>query len=87
MENNINFDITYNRSTRQYDYESVFIPAGLFTYPDIVTLIIRERYSADQMEAIINNYLADQSDNADMTAMQTWRQHAKEVAATFVEKA
>ena len=49
----------------------------------IITAIVRSRYNADEMEAILNNYLLDQADadaHAEFEAMQEWRRLAKAAA-------
>lgn len=49
----------------------------------IITAIVRAHYNADEMEAILNNYLLDQEDadaRAEFEAMQEWRRLAKAAA-------
>lgn len=52
------------------------------TYGEIVAAIVRGRYSADDVEAITNNYLLDGSEGhtQEWFAMQQWRKEAKELA-------
>lgn len=50
---------------------------------DIVDTIIRERYSASQVEAIVNNYLLDTTNEEylkEFNDMQEWRKQAKSIA-------
>ena len=50
---------------------------------DIIDTIIRERYSASQVEAIVNNYLSDTSNEEylkEFNDMQEWRKQAKSIA-------
>lgn len=50
---------------------------------DIIDTIIRERYSASQVEAIVNNYLLDTTNEEylkEFNDMQEWRKQAKSVA-------
>lgn len=50
---------------------------------DIIDAIIRERYSASQVEAIVNNYLADTTNEEylkEFNDMQEWRKQAKSIA-------
>lgn len=63
-----------------YVYEMVRVPYP-YTYSSIVSAIINDRYSNDQMQAIINNHLLEANDEheAEFSAMQAWRAHAKEV--------
>lgn len=54
-------------------------------YDKVVTHIIRERYSADKMEALLNNYLLDaEKYKEEFEAMQEWRAFAKESAKKIV---
>nr|DAK79531.1 MAG TPA: hypothetical protein [Caudoviricetes sp.] len=50
---------------------------------DIIDTIIRERYSASQVEAIVNNYLSDTTNEEylkEFNDMQEWRKEAKSIA-------
>lgn len=50
---------------------------------EIVNNIIRERYSASQVEAIVNNYLSDTTNKEylkEFNDMQEWRKEAKSIA-------
>ena len=52
-------------------------------YESLVTALIRKRYSSDTMEAIINNYLFDDSNGEhrmEWESMQRWRAKSKEIA-------
>lgn len=42
--------------------ETVLFPIGLWDYGTIVDTLIKERYPSDKMEAVTNNYLANQAD-------------------------
>ena len=55
-------------------------------YDEIVKTIIRSRYSSDDVEAIIGNYLADGSAKhvEEYEAWQQWRIIAKELARKVV---
>lgn len=49
----------------------------------IISAVIRAKYDQDEMEAIINNYLEDPTDEgalADIHEMQSWRCLAKLIA-------
>lgn len=53
------------------------------TYSNIIDTIIRERYSASQVEAIVNNYLSDTTNKEylkEFNDMQEWRKQAKSIA-------
>ena len=53
-------DMTYDSFARQhkYAYHSLSIGNGRWGYSGVVEAIIRDKYSADQMEAINNNMAA-----------------------------
>lgn len=64
-----------------YEFETAKLPPGVWRKDLIISAIIRAKYSADEMEAIHNNVLADLTDNdakSAHTAMQQWRQKAKQ---------
>lgn len=51
------------------------------TYDILVSALIRKKYDVDKMEAIINNYLADTTDEtakAEFGEMQAYRQEVKD---------
>ena len=50
---------------------------------EMINNIIRERYSASQVEAIVNNYLSDTTNEEylkEFNDMQEWRKQAKSIA-------
>lgn len=50
---------------------------------ELITSLIRERYSASQVEAIVNNYLADTTNEEylkEFNDMQEWRKEVKSIA-------
>jgi len=57
-------------------------------YGHIVTAIIRTRYSADEMEALLNNYVSSKTTEhkREWTEMQAWRAAAKERAQEVVNQ-
>lgn len=64
-------------------YQSVTLEPGVWGYDPIVNAIVCERYPADKMQAVVNNFLADQESEdtkAEMREMQEWRAFAKKVA-------
>ena len=83
-------------ATDIYKCESVDVNGR--TYGDIVSAIINDRYSADEVQAIMANYAEALDGSSDITAekraeylaeyedYQTWRKHAKEVAHTVVSE-
>lgn len=66
---------------------SVIVPLAQWDYDHIVTIIIRSRYSADQMEAILNNQIADATAKhlAEFEEMQEWRKLAKQTAKQILK--
>lgn len=51
------------------------------SYDDLVSMFIRERYSQDNVEAIINNYLSNpEKHKAEFDEMQAYRLGCKERA-------
>lgn len=83
-------------TTNIYNCESVDVNGR--TYGDIVSAIVNDRYSADEVQAIMANYAEALDGSSDITAekraeylaeyedYQTWRKHAKEVAHTVVSE-
>lgn len=54
-------------------------------YGKIVSAIVREKYSADEVEAIVLNHGTNSSDNdAEYAELQEWRKYAKEIAHQVV---
>ena len=69
-----------------YTYEAFRTPLS-YDYSTLVSAIIREKYSDDKMQAIINNYLMEINDSEhkkEFDEMQEWRAHAKEIAKTII---
>lgn len=69
-----------------YVYEAFRTPLS-YNYSSLVSLIIREKYSDDKMQAIINNYLMEINDSEhkeEFLKMQEWRMHAKEIAKIII---
>ena len=53
------------------------------SYASIVDYVVRERYSVSQVEAIVNNYLSDTTNEKylkEFNDMQEWRKEAKSIA-------
>ena len=66
-----------------FDYTTIELSLNVWSYGELVSAMIRERYTEDAMEAITNNYLANQADMDAMTKyteMQRYRGHCKVVA-------
>lgn len=57
-------------------------------YDTVVSALIRKKYNADKMEAIINNYLADNNDEtakSEFDEMQAYRQEVKDFCKTVFD--
>ena len=75
--------IDVEKTDEGYAYSEVTLQPGTISYDGIVSQLITSRYPSDKMQAIINNYLADPSDEAilqEFSTMQTWRKEAKNLA-------
>jgi hypothetical protein len=64
----------------------VIVPFSQDDYPMLVSSLVRERYSEDDVEAIMNNYLADpEGHKADFDELQAWRAKAKQTAKEVID--
>lgn len=68
-----------------YSYYSVSVPLVHWNYDGIVNAIVTDKYPADRMQAVQNNYLlATREDGTEaieeFLEMQEWRAMAKAVA-------
>ena len=80
------FDI--ERTAEGYEYETAELPPGVWRRDLIISAIIRAKYSADDMEAIMNNVLGDISSKKardEHRAMQQWRMKAKQWATELMQ--
>ena len=86
----VNFNISEADGGFEYDSILVTMDHGLplteTDYDILVSSIIRSKYSADSMEALLNNYLSDRSaeHENEWNEMQAWRQIAKEQAREII---
>jgi hypothetical protein len=77
----INFDIREVESG--FEWESVEMPQTKWDYAGVVDALIQYKYPIDKMQAVINNYLLDATDDYaidEFNKMQAWRKEAKEIA-------
>lgn len=87
----IAFDIqetTNDDNLVQYVWNEVTFPVGKPTYGDIVASIIHGRYSDNEIQAIINNYLLEDGDKEhekEWNDMQAWRAKAKQLAKLILK--
>ena len=86
--------VVVNLGSKQIDEETYeLVSTSLLmraepTYDTLVSALIRKKYDADKMEAIINNYLADKDDesaNIEFSEMQTYRQEVKDFCKAVFE--
>ena len=70
----------------KYTYDSVRT-AFPYTYANLVSAIIVDKYPQDVMQAIINNHLLgdDEQHEAEYIEMQEWRSLAKRVAREIMK--
>ena len=71
--------ITEKDGQKTYEYETVIVNNPL-TYGGIVSAIVRDKYSEDDVEAIILNGTDTAEHKAEYEALQMWRKTAKEIA-------
>lgn len=81
-------------TTDIYNCESVDVKGR--GYGDIVSAIVNDRYSSDEVQAVMANYAEAIDAESDITAekraeyleeyeaYQSWRKHAKEIAAEVI---
>ena len=85
----INFDVREeNGEQGKFSYLQVEMYPSQMRRSAIISAVIRAKYDQDEMEAIINNYLEDPSDEgalADIHEMQTWRCRAKDIATEALQ--
>ena len=83
-------------SPQTYDCNQIDVHGR--TYSDIVSAIISDKYSNDDVQAIIANYTEVMDENSEIpdekrneyldeySAYQQWRKHAKAIAAEVLEQ-
>lgn len=72
----------------QWVATAVTLPVGIQEYDSIVSAIINAKYGYDKMQAIVNNHLTgdDETHEAEYSAMQEYRQWAKQRAREIVSE-
>lgn len=86
----LNFNI--EETEGGYSSESAFISIDRdLTQEDyglVVSAIVRSRYSQDEVEAIVNNYLYSKTDEhkSEWRDLQEWRARAKEIATEILNE-
>lgn len=86
----INIDIREEQNSERgkYSYLQVELYPSQMNRSAIISAVIRAKYNQNEMEAIINNYLEDPTDEgalADIHEMQTWRRLAKHIATEALQ--
>lgn len=80
----------YNNKNRILT-DKVSIICDTYNVSNLINAFVREKYSASQVEAIVNNYLLDATNEEylkEFNDMQEWRKEAKNIAkkiATFIK--
>ena len=76
----------YNNKNRILT-DKISIICDTYNVSDLISAFIRERYSVSQVEAIVNNYLLDNTNKEylkEFNDMQEWRKQAKSIAKKIV---
>ena len=81
---------SYIESTGSDEYlvGTYTLPNAVFDYDAIVNAIVSDAYPADKMQAVINNYLLDPSEEdtkAEFEQMQAFRKKAKAYAKDLLQ--
>lgn len=88
------YHIVVNLGSKQIDDETYDLVSTSIImtrepeYDTIVSALIRKKYNADKMEAIINNYLADKNDEIaklEFDEMQAYRREVKNFCKTVFD--
>ena len=75
--------IDVEKTDEGYSYREVVLHPDITNYDGIVSALVTCKYPSDRMQATINNYLADPSDEEilqEFNTMQEWRKEAKNLA-------
>lgn len=82
----INIDVV--QIGEMYRWEQVNVPINKWNYSGVVDALVQYKYPIDKMQAVINNYLLDATDDYaidEFNKMQAWRKEAKEIAKEVLE--
>lgn len=66
-----------------YIFDQIEIEFNKWNYSGVVDALVQYKYPIDKMQAVINNYLLDATDDYaidEFNKMQAWRKEAKEIA-------
>lgn len=81
------FNYAVRQEGDEYAWLTVVTPAGIWSKDHAIRAMIRQRYSADDVEAIVNNVLnapTDRTRVAEYLELQEWRAMAKRRAAECI---
>ncbi len=79
--------VVLNDGENSLRWSRVTLPVGDTSYSTIVSALINNEYDNNRMQAIINNYLADPTDEEiarEWKEMQEFRAYAKSLAKEFI---
>lgn len=83
------YTISYTVGEGEDSYRTAICPPGIPDRGQIINAVIRQDYPEDRMEAVINNYLLDPTDEDAKVAfdeMQEFRKSAKEFADSIINE-
>lgn len=88
----VNYNIAHlgenDPSGHKFRHKAVTLEPGVWRYDAIVSALVNAEYPTDKMQAIVNNYLADPTDDnalEEMRGVQNWRKSAKIIAKEAIE--
>ena len=76
----------YNNKNRILT-DKVSIICDTYNVSNLINAFVREKYSASQVEAIVNNYLLDATNEKylkEFNDMQEWRKEVKDIAKKII---
>lgn len=85
----VTLNIDVEKTDEGYSYTEVELRPGTVCYDGIVSQLVTHKYPSDRMQAIINNYLVNPSDETvleEFTAMQEWRAMSKSIAKKILSE-
>lgn len=82
----INYNIRFNDDLKCWEWDTALVEGSL-TYDKIVDAMVDSKYPKDKMQAIINNYLIDPTDEHvdEFKQMQDFRKYSKGYAKEILK--
>ena len=73
------------KESHRYSYVSAVVQPFCWDYAHVVSALITAVYSRDEMDAIVNNYMYEQTEEhtIEWNTMQAWRIEAKNIATSL----